>query len=89
MAFVHVEESLGSVLAPVHGPLTRTRAGGSVGASLDGEVEWALLSSGVHYHYLLRSPRRARSSDDDPERLFGPPAAPAGAGQDIGWVVPT
>lgn len=52
-------------------------------------LERALLFFGVRYNYLIRRPRRLRSGDLDIERLFGVAAAPAGAGQDIGRVVPT
>ncbi len=52
-------------------------------------LERALLSFGVRYHYLLRRPRRLRSSDLDLERLFGGAAAPVAVGLDVGRVVPT
>ena len=52
-------------------------------------LERAVLSFGVRYHYLIRRPRRLRSSDLEIDRLFGVAAAPAGAGHAIGRVVPT
>jgi RNA polymerase sigma-70 factor (ECF subfamily) len=52
-------------------------------------LERALLSFGVRYNYLIRRPRRLRSSDLDVERLFGVAATSDGAGQHIGRVVPT
>ena len=52
-------------------------------------LERALLSFGVRYNYLIRRPRRLRSSDPDLEQLFGVAAAPARVGQDIARVVPT
>jgi RNA polymerase sigma-70 factor, ECF subfamily len=42
-------------------------------------LERALLSFGVRYNYLVRRPRRLRSSDLDVERIFGVATAPEGA----------
>jgi DNA-directed RNA polymerase specialized sigma24 family protein len=53
------------------------------------QLERALLSFGVRYHYLTRRPRRLRSSDLDLEPLFGVAAAPAATVSDVGRVVPT
>ncbi len=52
-------------------------------------LERALFSFGVRYNYLIRRPRRLRSSDLEVDRFFGAAAAPVGAGQQIGRVVPT
>lgn len=47
-------------------------------------LERAMLSFAVRRHYLVRRPRRLRSSDLDLERLFGATAAFGGNGQGTG-----
>lgn len=120
VAFELIEEIQESVLAPIHGPISRTPEDEVLEAALDGEVktalaglphsfkvvvlladiegytyaetaailaipigtvmsrlyrgrrqlEKALLSFGVRYHYLTRRPRRVRSSDLGLDRFF-------------------
>jgi RNA polymerase sigma-70 factor, ECF subfamily len=139
VAFADIEETLESALAPANVAVTRTPEDEVVEASLDAEVqralvelphayrvvvlladiegyayrevaeilsipvgtvmsrlyrgrrflERALLSFGVRYNYLLRRPRRLRSSDLDLERFFGEAPARVGDAQDVDRVVPT